>query len=130
MDPVTRARINSQMLAVLADLLVRQVRDPRVDGTTLTAVEVTDDLSYAKVYFSHLGDGEARRVAQRGLETAAGFLRREIGRRLHLRTAPQLRFHFDASLEHGQRIETLLREWHEESNRRQGGPAAGEDEQP
>lgn len=128
MDPVTRARINSQMLVVLADLLARQVRDPRVDGTTLTAVEVTDDLSYAKVYYSHLGDAEARRVAHKGLENTAGFLRREIGRRMHLRIAPQLRFHFDASLEHGQRIETLLREWHEESDRRQDGATGEEDD--
>ena len=125
MDPVTRARINTQVMQTLAELLVSQVKDPRVEAVTVTGVEVTPDLAWAKVYFSVLGDEEARRVAERGLANVAGFLRREVGRRLRLRTSPQLRFVFDASLEHGQRIETLLREWHEEES---GKPRpAGED---
>jgi ribosome-binding factor A len=113
-DPITQARINSQMMETLAALLARQVRDPRVEAVTLTGVEVTNDLAVAKVYYSLLGDAQAKSLAQRGLENSAGFLRREIGRRMHLRNAPQLRFQFDASLEQGQRIETLLREWHDE----------------
>jgi ribosome-binding factor A len=113
-DSITQARINSQMMATLAELLARQVRDPRVETVTLTGVEVTNDLAVARIYYSLLGDEKAKSLAQRGLETAAGFLRREIGRRMHLRSAPQLRFQFDTSLEQGQRIETLLREWHDE----------------
>jgi ribosome-binding factor A len=116
MDPVTRARINTQMLQTLAELLERSVKDPRVEPVTLTGVDVTADLAWARVYFSVLGDAEARRTAERGLRNVAGFLRREVARRLHLRGSPQLRFVFDASLERGQRIETLLREWHEESS--------------
>ena len=112
MDPVARARLNSSLLELLAELVARRLRDPRVQGVTLTGVEVSADLAVAKVYYSVLGDAERRRVVQRGLENAAGFLRGEVGRRLTLRTAPELRFHFDRSLEQGQRIESLLRELH------------------
>jgi ribosome-binding factor A len=118
MDPIARARLNAHLHEALVALLERAVKDPRVDGVTITGIEVTQDLSWAKVYFSILGGEEERRVAARGLANVAGFLRRELGRRLHLRAAPELRFEFDASLEHGQRIETLLREWHAESDGR------------
>lgn len=110
MDPVTRARTNALLLQTLAELLLREVRDPRVQRVTLTGVEVTPDLSFAKVFYSLLGSEQDRDQARAGLQKAAGFLRREVGRRLTLRTSPELRFHFDASLEQGQRIESLLRE--------------------
>ena len=77
--------------------------------------------------FQCLGGEEERRVAARGLANVAGFLRGELGRRLHLRSAPQLRFEFDDSMERGQRIETLLREWHAEADQR---PAAAAEEPP
>ncbi len=110
MDPIARARLNASLLELLAELLSRRVRDPRVQHVTLTAVEVSADLAVAKVFYSLLGDAESRRLAQRGLDNAAGFLRGEAGRGLGIRNAPALRFHFDPSLERGQRIETLLRE--------------------
>jgi len=125
-DRIARARIESALLAELVELLERQVRDPRVEGVTLTGVEVARDLAVAKVFFSTLGDAEAHRVAQRGLDHAAAFLRREAGRRLRLRQSPELRFHFDASLETGQRIETLLREWHDEDKPAAPEPREGE----
>jgi ribosome-binding factor A len=112
------------MRVTLAELLDRQVKDPRVEGVTVTGVQVTSDMAHAKVWFSVLGGEEEKRVALRGLQNVSGFLRREIGRRLRIRAAPELQFFFDASLEHGERIETLLREWHEESAR--GGEAAPE----
>ena len=123
MDPITQARINSQMMETLAELLARAVRDPRLELVTLTGVEVTNDLAVAKVFYSLMGGEQEKLQAQRGLENAAGFLRREIGRRMHVRNAPQLRFHFDTSLETGQRIETLLREL------RDGKPAEGGEEE-
>ncbi len=121
MDPITRARINDGMRDTLAEVLGRDVQDPRVAGVTVTGVQVTQDLAYAKVFFSVLGDAERRRVAERGLAHIAGFLRREIGKRMRLRTYPQLRFEFDSSLEYGAHIDTLLREL------RDGKPKEGED---
>ena len=110
MDPIARARLNSGLLETLAALLERRVRDPRVEGVTLTGVAVSGDLSFAKVYYSILGDEEQQRIAQRGLESVAHFLRREIGNVMRIRHVPNLRFLFDASLERGQRIEGILRE--------------------
>ena len=115
MDPIARARLNASLRDLLSELLARRVRDPRVEPVTLTSVEVSRDLSVAKVFYSVLGDEDVQRTAQRGLENVAGFLRGEAGRRMRLRTIPQLRFHFDASLERGQRIEQLLRELHDDA---------------
>ena len=123
MDPITRARINDSIRDLLAGLLEREIQDPRVQGVTVTAVEVTPDLAFAKVFFSVLGDAERQRTAEKGLQHVAGFFRRQISRQIRLRQAPQLHFEFDHSLEHGERIETLLREWHEE--RKPGDPETG-----
>jgi len=123
MDPIARARVNAQLQQTFAEILEHEVHDPRVDGVTLTGVQVTQDLSFAKVFFSTLGDA---RTAQRGLEQVAGFLRRNAAQRVALRAMPQLRFEYDASLEHGQRIETLLREWHAEGDTGEGREATGE----
>lgn len=112
MDPVTLARLNASLRDLLVELLERRVRDRRVAGVTLTAVEVAGDLSVARVYYD-LGAAAAERdEAARGLESVAGFLRREAGRRLRLRNVPELRFILDRSMEQGERIETLLREIH------------------
>jgi len=124
MDPITRARINDSIRDVLAGLLATEMQDPRLVGVTVTAVEVTPDLLTATVYFSVLGDEDKRERAAQGLRHVAGYFRREVSRRLRLRTAPELGFEFDASLEHGQRIETLLREWHEERERGTAGDSA------
>lgn len=69
---------------------------------------MTPDTTRADVHFSVLGDQEARQNAQKGLKSAAGWLRREIGRRTRLRNTPALVFHWDASLEHSERIDQLL----------------------
>ncbi len=112
MDPVTLARLNASLRDLLVELLERRVRDRRVGGVILTAVEVAGDLSVARVYYDLAGAGSEREAAQSGLESVAGFLRREAGRRLRLRSVPELRFVFDRSMQQGDRIETLLREIH------------------
>jgi ribosome-binding factor A len=113
MDAVTRARVSAHLHEALASLLAQKVRDPRVQGVTITGAQVSGDGSVARVYYSVLGDGAKRGNAQQGLESVARFLRGEVGRVLHLRNAPELRFEFDASLETGERIETLLRRIHD-----------------
>lgn len=110
MDPVTLARLNASLRALLVELLERRVRDRRVQDVTIMGVEVSRDLSVARVYYSLLGTHTERRVAQKGLESVAGFLRREAGRHLRLRSIPELRFFYDDSLDRGARIEALLRD--------------------
>ncbi len=92
----------------LSLLLMRAVRDPRLAGVTITGVKVTPDLLLAHVYYSVLGDAEASREAQAGLEHARGFLRSQLAGRLQLRLMPQLLFELDTSAAYGQRIDQLL----------------------
>jgi ribosome-binding factor A len=103
-------RIADLILKELAEVLLRKVKDPRVTDITLTNVEVSADLRHAKVYYSLLGDDEKRSKATVGLESARGFVKRELGKRLQLRRIPDISFCFDASLEHGSHIDRLLAE--------------------
>ncbi|MGE5358722.1 MAG: 30S ribosome-binding factor RbfA, partial [Bacteroidales bacterium] len=82
-------RIGDQLRMELSDLLTREVHDPGIGFVTLTSVQVSPDLSHARVYFTTLGEGPVRRQTERALERAAPFLRRQIGRRLRLRRVPE-----------------------------------------
>lgn len=100
----------------LTQLLQTQVNDPRVHLVTITAVEVTPDATRAYVYFTALGSPEEREEVMAGLNSAAGFLRREIGQRIRLRNTPELIFQWDVSIERGERISSLLDQlWDDES---------------
>ena len=101
-------RVADLILKELAEVLLRRVKDPRLDDITLTDVKVSPDLRHAKVYYSLLGDEEAKAAAIVGLESARGFVKRELGKRLHLRRMPDIEFHFDGSLEYGSHIDQLL----------------------
>jgi ribosome-binding factor A len=87
---------------------MREVRDPRLEGVTITEVRVTPDLLIARVFFTVLGEEEDRREALAGLGSAAGFLRTQLAQGLRLRNVPELIFELDRSAEYGQRIEELL----------------------
>ncbi len=105
-------RVSDLIRAHLTDLLERKVNDPRLESTnvTITDVTITPDALRADVHFSVLGGEEAREEAQAGLESAAGWLRHELGRRLRLRNTPALVFHYDPSLERGEHIASILDE--------------------
>ncbi len=108
---ISRAqRVAGLMKRELATLIPRRMRDPRLQGlVSVTDVEVTEDLSLARVYVSILEGGEVRRRALEALEHAAGFVRSELAPRLKLREMPEIRFQFDESLERGARVDELLR---------------------
>jgi len=101
-------RVAEQLRRELAVLLREEVKDPRVRMVALSSVDVSRDLGHAKVYVSVLGDDVEIRSALAGLEHAEGFLRRELGRRMHIRTIPHLHFLHDTSMEQGARINELL----------------------
>lgn len=102
-------RLNEQFRRELMDILQNHVRDPRVGTLTVTSVEVTPDLYHAKIYLTSI-DPESRGPSLEGLNAAAPFIRGEIGRRLHIRRAPELHFTWDDTLAHAQRIEQLLKQ--------------------
>jgi ribosome-binding factor A len=104
------ARLNEQLKRELTQLLRFEVKDPRIGLITINDVEVTPDLYHAKVYWTMPGSEEEREQALEGLRAASGYLRGEIGRRMHIRRAPDLHFAFDNTLEHAMHIERLLKE--------------------
>lgn len=107
-------RVAELIRTELADLILKQVRDPRIGSVTITGVKVMDDLRTAKIFFVEMGKDTCSESVQVGLGKAAGFLRRELGRRLQLRYAPELLFVYDPSFAYGNRIESLLAEIHQE----------------
>ena len=104
------ARLNEQLKREIAQLLRTQVRDPRVGVVSVTGVDVVADLAVAKVYVRVMGSEADRAETLEGLDAASPFLRSTLGRILHVRRVPELRFQLDRSFEHAQRIETLLSE--------------------
>lgn len=103
-------RINEQLKREISEILLGEVKDPRVGPVTVTGVSAAPDLTLARVFVQPLGTDEERRETMAGLRAAGAFIRAEIGRRLTLRRAPELRFEVDETLEHAQRIERLLAE--------------------
>jgi ribosome-binding factor A len=116
------SRVGDQLRAEIADLLAREVHDPGVGFLTVTYVHVSPDLQVARVYYTTLGDEQARRESARALVRATPFLRRQLGSRLRLKRVPQLEFFFDESVERGDRIERILNDISLE--RAAGGDAA------
>ena len=109
--PYRRAdRVGEQIQRELSQLLLREVKDPRVGQVTITAVEISPDLKHARVFFTGARDATAQAAALAGLTRAAGFLRGQVGRNLRLRHAPELSFAVDDSLDRGLRITALLKE--------------------
>ena len=103
-------RLGHEIRVILAEMIARQVKDPRIGLATVTRVEMTADLHHARVYVSVLGNPEEQQSTIEGLTSAAGFLRHEIGHRLDLRRAPELSFILDHGAEAGERIEMLLQQ--------------------
>ena len=99
-------RVADQIQRDLADLIARELKDPRVGMVTIQAVEVTPDYAHAKVYFSSL-TGDPAEIAA-GLNAAAGFLRAGLFKRLHIHTVPTLHFIYDRTPEHAADMNALI----------------------
>jgi ribosome-binding factor A len=115
-------RLQEQIRSDLSEMLQRDVVDPRLSSGVLisiTAVELSEDLRYARVYLSILGSDEQMRAAFDGVRHAAGYLRRGLAQRLMMRFVPELSFELDPSLARGARILELLKEINEESEGQQ-----------
>lgn len=101
-------RVAEQIRRELAELIRLELKDPRVRMVSLTDVEVTPDYAHAKVFFTCLSGAEGADEVLRGLRHSAGFLRRELGRRIRIHTLPELHFEFDKSVEQGSRLSALI----------------------
>lgn len=105
---VRAERMALQVKRDISEIIRSQVKDPRVGFITVTDVEVSNDLTHAKVFVSVFGSQEERRATMETLERATGFIRSEIGRRIRLRVTPELHFKLDESAEYGARIGRVL----------------------
>jgi ribosome-binding factor A len=117
MLPGRRAsRVGDLILREIADLLMTRVKDPRVKKTTVTGIFVSKDLRYAKVFYSLIGNDQEILEAQKGLESATGFIKREIGLRMDLKYIPDIVFKHDPSLAEGDHMEKLFRRLNSEES--------------
>ena len=101
-------RLNEQLRREISVRLRTELRDPRLEPVTVTAVRTAPDLTFARVLIRIAGDEATRSEAMAGLEAAAPRLRRDLGKTLHVRRIPELDFRIDSSMEHAARIEELL----------------------
>ena len=105
------SRIGEVIMRELAQMIQQEVSDPRVGMVTVSHVDVSSDLKYAKVYVTRLTGVESDQDVDEciaGLTNAAGFLKRGIAKRVEIRTVPELRFYYDKSLEHGFHMDELI----------------------
>ncbi|MBI2870565.1 MAG: 30S ribosome-binding factor RbfA [Candidatus Omnitrophica bacterium] len=115
-------RVTESVRKEVSELLQHEVKDVRIGFTTVTRVEMSEDLRHAIVFCSILGTDKEKRDSMVGLNRAKGFMRREIGRRLKLRFTPDIHFRLDTALDHSFHVEEVLRKIKSED----GGAGGGE----
>ena len=103
-------RVGELIQAEIAELLRREMKDPRLEMATVSRVDVSADLRHARVYVSRLGSETEQQETITGFEHAAGFIRSQLGKRLKLRYAPELTFQLDTAIAYGVRMSRLLRD--------------------
>lgn len=105
---IKQDRMSERVREILSELLLREVSDPRLQHVTVTEVRLDPELMFADVYVNALGDEARQDEVMSGLKHANGFLRREVGKRVRLRNTPELHFHWDTTLEYGERMNRLI----------------------
>ena len=118
-NSIKNTRINSEVQRELANIIREEIKDPRIHPlTSVVTAEVAPDLKTCKAYISVLGDQEAQKKTLEGLNSAVGYIRRQLARNLNLRNTPEIRFIMDQSIEYGVHMSRLIDENHvEESGR-------------
>ncbi len=102
-------KVASLLMRELSDLLIRKIKDPRVQGVHIVSIDISPDLHLARVFYSTLHETQDPDEVQKGLDSAKPFLRRELKKHIQLRTVPELAFHFDPSIRHGDQMLHLLK---------------------
>lgn len=110
-NSVKNTRINTEVMRELSLIIREEIKDPRIsDMLSVVSVEVAPDLKTCKAYISVLGDEEAQKDTLEGLNSAAGFIRKELARRVNLRNTPEIKFFIDQSIEYGVKMSKLIDE--------------------
>ncbi len=108
MDYSRTDRVADRIREEIAEILTRRVKDPRIGFITVTAVEVSHDLRNAKVFVTVYGDEDQRKAGLKGLQSAARFIRGELGKRLQMKFTPELLFREDTTVDKANRVLELL----------------------
>lgn len=109
MNQIKIKRIESQILREVSDIIMNDARDNAIKNITITGCEVTNDLSFAKIYFTTQGD---RQMVLKDLGEASGYIRGELAERIEIRHTPKIKFVYDESIEYGSKIESIINEIH------------------
>lgn len=110
MIPNRKARLGSLILEEISEMLHRGIKDPRLEMVSITEVTLSDDLKTAKIYYCIYGDARRKEEAKLGFESAQGYIRKELTKRLNIKRVPELYFIFDDSFDRADRISRLLME--------------------
>ncbi len=102
-------RLNSIFVKEISSILQNEVKDPNIQFVTITGCEITNDLSFAKVYYTVLDDSK-KDETMKSLDKAKSFIRGQISQRVEIRHTPELRFIYDKSIEYGNKIEKIIKE--------------------
>lgn len=108
-------RIGSQMVKEISYILATEVKDKDIQFVTITDVKVTNDLSFAKVYFTVLDDNRKKETLD-ALKSASGFIRKTLADRIEIRHIPELEFIYDESIEYGNKIEHIIEQIHKDES--------------
>jgi len=114
-------RVADSIRKEISEMFVKTIKDPRIGFITLTRVTVTEDCRLAKVYYSIVGTPEQKRQSMEGLNSAKGYIRRELGHRMNLKYTPELMFQFDPSIEYAIHMGELIDHLQEERAEKEGG---------
>lgn len=117
-------RIADRIREELSEMLIYDIADPRLTGISITSVRVDRELAFADIYASAIEGSERSGEILEGFESASGFIRRELSRRISLRTFPRLRFHWDPSFERAEHIERLIAILRDEASQEDEAPEA------
>ncbi|MDY6856066.1 MAG: 30S ribosome-binding factor RbfA [Thermodesulfobacteriota bacterium] len=109
MDFKRADRVSDLLKEEIAQMLLREIKDPRIGFVTITDVKVSDDLRLAKVFFSMVGGDKELAQTNKGLNSASSYIKKKLGKRLKMRYIPDIQFKFDSSFEYGSYIDSILK---------------------
>ncbi len=121
-----REKLEEQIHRIVSDLLIREIKDPRIGFATVTGVELAGDYSTAKIGISVLGDPRAMRKTLEGLKSATPYVQHRVGKSLGIRVTPKISFFLDSSLVEGVNMVDLLNKLEEKEIKHEGGPENNE----
>ncbi|MBI2899514.1 MAG: 30S ribosome-binding factor RbfA [Planctomycetes bacterium] len=120
-QPYRREKLGSEIVRVTAEILGREMRDPRLGFVSITKAEVSADMRYAKIFVSVYGEEKRKKLSMAALRHATGFVQKELGRRIRMRSFPEVSFVLDESIDKAFKISKIIDEVAAERRAREGG---------